>query len=76
MTVCMRDKRYQSYLNFALRARLVMLHFRDYAQLCCLGALCFKYYSFPGASKICTLYLCYFKQLQLIASCSSIKVIS
>ena len=58
------------------RARLVMLHFRDCAQLCSLGALCFKYYSFPGASKICTLYLCYFKRFQLIASCSSIKVIS
>lgn len=53
-----------------------MLHFRDYAQLCRLGALCFKYYSFTGASKICTLYLCYFKQFRLIASCSSIKVIS
>lgn len=53
-----------------------MLHFRDYAQLCSLGALCYKYYSFPGASKIHPLYLCYFKQFQLIASCSSIKVIS
>lgn len=74
--VYMRDKWYQSCLSFALHARLVMLHFRDYAQLCSLGALCFTYYSFPGASKICTLYLCYLKQFQLIASCSSIKVIS